>query len=355
MGRKPKNKNHLAGLRRRMRNGKVWFYFDVGGKPRKEIPLGDDFIAAVAKWSELSHKTAPQVASFELVSVQYLARESIKKSPKTHEENLRQMKKLSEFFGTAPDIAQIRPTHVQKYIDKHVSRPIAANREVALLSSLFNWSRRVGYTDAQNPCAGMKKHRERPRKVYITDEEFARLHAAASPVLSRFVWLMYLTAQRPEDVRALTEANIKDGVLTVTPAKTSDRTGRVSRILVQGRLARLIEEIREIKRGHDVYATALIVGAGMRTPSLRHFQELWQAARTAAGLPNEYQLRDVVAKATTDIADLETARKVRAHSNTRTTEIYRRDTSAQLPVDELRNKPLFAEQSTEVSHLKNTN
>lgn len=34
-------------------NGRVYCFFDTGAKPRKEIPLGTDYIVALSKYAEL--------------------------------------------------------------------------------------------------------------------------------------------------------------------------------------------------------------------------------------------------------------------------------------------------------------
>jgi hypothetical protein len=34
----------------------VHYYLDTGGKPRKEIPLGSNYVLAVQKWAELTNK-----------------------------------------------------------------------------------------------------------------------------------------------------------------------------------------------------------------------------------------------------------------------------------------------------------
>ena len=51
MGRKATvNLNLPTGMRARKRKKKgeviIWYYYDTGGKPRKEIPLGNDYIIA---------------------------------------------------------------------------------------------------------------------------------------------------------------------------------------------------------------------------------------------------------------------------------------------------------------------
>lgn len=63
MGRKPTtNANLPPHIRKRVqRSGKVYYYLDTGEKPRKEIPLGDDYIAALRKYAEL-HEVAKVAA-----------------------------------------------------------------------------------------------------------------------------------------------------------------------------------------------------------------------------------------------------------------------------------------------------
>ena len=35
------------------KSGRTYYYFSVNGKPRREIPLGSDYVAAARKWAEL--------------------------------------------------------------------------------------------------------------------------------------------------------------------------------------------------------------------------------------------------------------------------------------------------------------
>ena len=50
---------------RRQKSGTTYYYFDAGGKPRKEIPLGKDYVAAVRKWTQLMAEAAPVVAAHQ--------------------------------------------------------------------------------------------------------------------------------------------------------------------------------------------------------------------------------------------------------------------------------------------------
>lgn len=50
MGRNPINPDSVTRLRKRkQRSGVVYYYYDLGGSPRKEIPLGSDYGMAIVE------------------------------------------------------------------------------------------------------------------------------------------------------------------------------------------------------------------------------------------------------------------------------------------------------------------
>lgn len=54
--------------------------------------------------------------------------------------------------------------------------PPTANRTIAALSKFFTWAIRGGYRpDRQNPCQGLEKYKEHPRKRYLSATEIASL------------------------------------------------------------------------------------------------------------------------------------------------------------------------------------
>ena len=56
-------------------------------------------------------------------------------------------------------------------------------REKALLSHIINKAREWGYTDAPNPCQGVKGFKESGRDRYVTDAEFQAVWDKAGPTL----------------------------------------------------------------------------------------------------------------------------------------------------------------------------
>jgi hypothetical protein len=205
MGRKPLRPNAIPRLRaRRQKSGAVFYYYDHGGTPRREEPLGSDYGLAVKRWAEIEHagdQKPAAVITFEYVANKYLAAVVPKKAPRTQKDNLAELAKLKEFFCDPPGpLDKIEPQHVQQFLRwRNTDAPIRATREKALLSHLWNWARSQGYTARPNPCAGIKGTKGKGRDVYVSDEEFAALREKADQPLRDAMDLAYLTGQRVSD------------------------------------------------------------------------------------------------------------------------------------------------------------
>ncbi|KAG1449599.1 hypothetical protein G6F57_016584 [Rhizopus arrhizus] len=88
MGRKPhKNLNLPPRMRaRRQKSGRTFYYYDAGGKPRREIPLGPDMVEAVRKWADLERAAAPAGtprATFRYAAQEYVREVVPTKAPRT--------------------------------------------------------------------------------------------------------------------------------------------------------------------------------------------------------------------------------------------------------------------------------
>lgn len=332
MGRKPtKNLNLPKGMRARVRGGRTYYLLDMGGKPRKEVPLAiDDYVEAVRKWAELTVSQVPAAASitFRHVAERYMREVLPTKGKTTQDDNLRELPVLYEFFDKPPiALEKIDPVHVRQYLDWRVRMTIAkameankkrvldgkpplavppdlghvrANREKALLSHIWNFARSKGLTSKANPCAGIKGHKEDGRDVYVEDDVYQLVHNAAESPLKDALDLAYLVGQRPADVLKLSRSDIKEGALWLR----QNKTGHKLRIAIEGELAALIERMGKRK----VMGLSLINmpdGTPMTKYMMRGAMDRARAAAAAAhpdlaARIKEFQFRDLRAKAATD-------------------------------------------------------
>jgi integrase len=319
-------------MRARERKYGTYYYLDAGRQTdgtRKEIPLGSDYVVAVRKWGELTSSDVPVTGiTFRKVAERYVRDVLPTKSQTTQADNLRELKKLYEFFDDPPvPLEDIEPVHVRQYltwrvestvaaeVEKNAERvkkgreplPVAkdaghvrANREKALLSHIWNYAREKGLTKLPNPCAGIKGHKEIGRDVYVEDDIYQLVHDHAEEPLKDALDLAYLIGQRPADVLKLTRADVKDGALWLRQNKTRNKL----RISVEGELAALLERIGSRK----VTGLALI-NMPDGTPMTKYMMRgAMDRARDAAAKANpelekrihEFQFRDLRAKAATD-------------------------------------------------------
>lgn len=332
MGRKPQNPKAIPRFRaRKQKSGKVHYYYDCGGKPRKEMPLGSDYGMAIKKWAELEQTNdtrSPEIITFRYVSDKYRVEIIPTKAPRTQIDNLAEIAKLLEFFDDPPaPLDVIEPQHIRQFLTwRGQTAKSRANREKALFSAIWNYARDKGYTAMPNPCAGIKGFTEKGRDVYIEDDVYKAVWDAACEPLRDAMDLAYLTGQRPSDVLKMQETDIRGGYLEVSQNKTSAKL----RIEISDELFLLLNRIKSRKRLHPVRNMLLIVDESGRHLPIRTLQDRFDRARAKAGISKEtFQFRDLRAKAGTDkadaVGDIRQAQKQLGHTTVGMTEHYVRN------------------------------
>lgn len=330
MGRKPSKSGSMPRFRVRQRDTRVYYYYDLGGKPRSEISLGTDYGLAILEYAKLekdraSSTAAKSVLTFSYVADRYMEEVVPTKAPATQKDNARELKQLLSFFNDPPaPLEAIEPQHVRQYLRyRGKTAPVRANREKALLSAIWNFARETGYTALANPCSGVKGNRETGRDIYIEDDLLLRVWEHADQPLKDALDLFYLTAQRIADTLKMDEQHIRADQLWIQQGKT----GAKRRIEVIGGLKALLERIELRKAGCKFKSTKLIVmenGKPMTTSMLR---SRFDKARESAGIEKAlFQMRDLRAKAATDkeesTGNIREARDQLGHTTIGMTEQY---------------------------------
>lgn len=305
---------HMIRRVKPRKDGSCWIgcYYQPAGT-RDAIPLGSDLLTAKKKWAELEGQrfisgTVTDIRDRHLKSDGKLV------SPRTQFDREDYWKRLAPVFGHVP-MDNLRSEDMFRYFDARSAKH-SAKKELKYLSVLCTWALSRGLMTVKHPLAGgMMKLMKAPggRTRYVTDEEFAAVKAQAHPVMRDYLDLLYLTGQRPADIRKLTWSDLFDGHLHIRQGKTQVAL----RIAVVGALSECLEHIR--KRG--VVGLRLLVDP--KGGALKEFgwaRSEFDRARNASGV--DFQLRDLRAKAATDSETMTQARKLLGHSTENMTAHY---------------------------------
>lgn len=327
---------------RLMKSGSEWvgYYYDGRddqGK-RKEIPLGTDLDVAKAEWAKLDCKPIPQKNTLlGKIFDRYEAEIIPGKQPRTQKDNLLSLRQLRKAFSEAP-INAVTPQVIAQYRDKR-SGKVRANREISLLSHIYNIAREWGITNNENPAAGVRKNKETPRDFYADATIWNAVYEVAVPELRDAMDLAYLTGQRPADVLAMRASDVVDGFLQVSQGKTSKKL-RIRLVVgdIPNGLGVLIEHLLEQNKARvskNPYLIATQDGRKVTAAMLRiRFDDARRVAikkatekedNQLAANVRKFQFRDIRPKAASEISDLGHASRLLGHTDKRITEtVYRR-------------------------------
>jgi integrase len=296
------------------KSGRFNYYYG-----QQKIPLGSDLSRARIKWVELENGGFTPSARYVDVAERWereaihIGRRKKTRAPKTQKEFRSGLKELRLAFKDF-QLEQIQPFHVREYLDNRTAK-VSANREISVLSIIWNWARGKGITDKANPCVGIEKNPESARTRYVTTEEFDFVWKRACPELQDAMDLALLTSQNPSDILRLTRQDIRSGTLWMRRGKTGKKLG----LRVEGRLKDVLERI--LARDRDVASVYLIADKRGQPLSIYQLDDRFQAAKGKA----DWQFRDLRAKAVSDEPDLRTASQRAMHADEKiTASVYRR-------------------------------
>jgi integrase len=142
-------------------------------------------------------------------------------------------------------IASLTTADVAKYLEKRkkAGRAHGGNRERAVLSAAYEYGMRNGHAST-NPCRGVRRNKEKPRKRYVTTEELQAAMDKAPIQFQELLAAAYLTGLRQADLLALQVTNLrKDGIHLI-----ESKTGRARIIEWSPELRKLIDRALERAR-----------------------------------------------------------------------------------------------------------
>ncbi len=314
MGRKRSKNHHLPP--HMAQKGQAYYYV-TNSTPRKWIPLGNDLHQARLKWAELEREPIDtQDKTFAVIAERYRREVLNQKAQRTQRDYREALERLVSVFGHIP-IDAITPQDVREYMNLRGEKAkVRANREKAMLSTLYNHAREWGYTTAANPCAGVKGFKEAGRDRYVEDAEYLAVWQAASAPIQDAMDIAYLTGQRPADVLKMRRSDIRDGFLWVT----QNKTGQKLRVEIIGTLKTVLDRV--LRRPRAASGLSLIQNEKGQPLSISELRGGFDRAREKAGV--SFQFRDLRAKAATDTEDLHHAQKLLGHTTRAMTEHYTR-------------------------------
>lgn len=127
--------------------------------------------------------------------------------PATQADYQKILLRLDHHFGKMR-LGTLRPMQVSMFLEMRRRRgkgAIRANREFAVLSAVHKFGMRQGWVEA-NPCYGVDRNKEKPRKRYVTNEEFLAVFDRSPEHFQDLLAVAYLTGFRMTDIINLKRA-----------------------------------------------------------------------------------------------------------------------------------------------------
>ena len=283
-----RTKNAKLGLlprmdaRRRKDGGYTYRYLTYD---RRYINLGRDRSAAIQQVLEMERRAPTTGTVQELVS-EYLKSANFKHDigKRTQADYLGYSKQILRVFG-AMKAADVLPPHIARYLRiERASAPSQANKEIAMLSSAYQFGIEAGMA-MKNPCREVRKNKTRPRTrcpSWAEIESFCKAAEAKGPsshVIGLMAKFIALTGRRRAEFIGMTKADLADDGIRVTYAK-----GRVDDPVKRGliewtpALHAVIDELKSIERPGAVGSVYLWTNRAGQPYTEQGFKAMWSKA-----------------------------------------------------------------------------
>lgn len=325
-GKRPRLRSHS----RKRKSGQVvtYYFYDMRPDGEADIPLGTDFDEAIKKWDEI-HNRKPRIAgtleeAFDAWEAEALPTYTSAETRKGYAKNLRAMR-------TAMQIAtwdQVDLPMLKAYLKRRTAKT-QGNREMSLLSIIWNWARGEGYTHLPWPAAGMEKSKwknvEKPRRIKVTDRVYEAIHYEGDQTLRDCMALGSATGMRLTDCIEVLLPRGDDLHLEAS------KTGKEAEwdMSLSATLPDLVQRRRTLSVNH-LMLLSTPDGRPVTLSMLRYrYDKARERAAVKASIANDDELvaairklilRDMRKRAAQKSASLEEASALLQHGDTRITE-----------------------------------
>jgi hypothetical protein len=275
----------------------------------ERIHLGYDLRDAKRKLMEMDGEVPPSE------HLEYHLREFLKEraakvargklSVRTYSDNEAEAENLILAFGKMmPE--DLKPKHIWHYLHKArgAKAPIRANREVALLSTLYNRLMGAGVVDS-NPCIGVERNEEEPRERLVEEGEFYRFldwlqgKHEGHQRLANAAEISYLTSKAQAQILRLPRTRMTaDGI-----EFAKRKRGRATLVEWTPRLTAAVN--RSLAMPSAITSVYVVFNSRGQPYTSSGFKSMWQRAMNEwekAG-NQRFTFHDIRAKAVSDLLD----------------------------------------------------
>lgn len=250
---------------------------------------------------------------------------------RTQKDYARHLDLLRATFGhMKPD--EIEPRHIGAFLERKKGK-IQANRQVAVLSSVF--SKAVGrwYMAKTNPCANVERNPSKRRRRYVTNDEYNIVYALMPPRMQIAMDLALITGQRQGDLLSLKWEQVDPVERTVTFEQS--KTGKKLAVCFSDTLEAVLVRARAmIPHLPRTYVNRTRKGVRYTGEGFRAIWQRGMRKALARGLIKErYTFHDLRAKAVSDSKSIEEAYERAGHTSMAMTRgVYDRGTRKVKPL-----------------------
>lgn len=319
---------------------------------KKKFRLGATLTEAYKTWAERLGAIEKAATIGQLLD-RYALEDVPNKAPATRKQYLTCIGRLRKQFADWP-LDAIKPRHIYAYVDartKAVTKPdgtvasaktqVIARREIQVLSHAFTKAVEWGYIDRHPFKSEVRLENPRPRDRYIEDWEMQECLALEPKrarggirVVQAYIRLKWLTGMRRGDLLRLQPARdfLEDGI-HVQPNKTANTTGKRTIYAWTDELRAVVAEALAA-RPVDISPWLFCNRMGKcylneETGRAPGFESVWwefmNRVMAETKVKDRFHEHDIRAKTASDAENVEHARGLLSHSDTRmTTRVYRR-------------------------------